>query len=698
MGETIGQRMSRLLDDHFIGREFERRYFEQTLRRLAEREERILNVYGPAGIGKTLLLHRLAKQAEEAGAFVAYANVSETYGRQDAVGARILNAFGITSEEEGMTKLAADQTCVSVINDSARERNVVLLLDGYEEIGSADAWLREKVIPGLSTSVLLVIAGRTPLGGAWRLSPAWKRLIVSLPLRELAYETVAGYLNERGITDDRRIDELWLRTLGHPLSLSLLLTTWESEAGRLPAGAVEGEGAAVRPAWEPPEESVRGWLGEAPDEELREWLYVACVPRSFHRELLAEIAGKPIADSEFEKLIGLSFVNRSAGGWQLTELVWETLRASLRARMPSRFAEYAGRAVAHYARSIEEGTRRQRDRSFEIAQLMRFSSRPVLRAHLRHSRESGLYLEPVGSSGRREAEEYLARRLGSARAMRIRCSDYESGAVYRFEMTAEESLLRLSGLPLDELLETGEDTVKLLRTGEGKPVGLFAIVPIHVGTYSFLRRAELSGAYFRRIEKLGIPFPSGIAGRPGGWFVYAMDVDDLEDESLRSAIVRALFEKIVSGGLILQSPPPLDYYRYACEGLGFEPTGIGSRSAYGERYPAEVYEVDTRSGRLIGYLRKMVPELEQREAPPAGEAVAVADLSIRAVPPELTPKEREVAALLANGLSNAEISASLFVSEAAVKKHINAMLSKYGFKNRTQLAKAVLEGRSPDRA
>jgi len=34
-------------------------------------------------------------------------------------------------------------------------------------------------------------------------------------------------------------------------------------------------------------------------------------------------------------------------------------------------------------------------------------------------------------------------------------------------------------------------------------------------------------------------------------------------------------------------------------------------------------------------------------------------------------------------------------SEAAVKKHVNAMLSKYGRKNRTQLARAILDGRSP---
>ncbi|UUZ87056.1 LuxR C-terminal-related transcriptional regulator [Paenibacillus sp. P26] len=56
----------------------------------------------------------------------------------------------------------------------------------------------------------------------------------------------------------------------------------------------------------------------------------------------------------------------------------------------------------------------------------------------------------------------------------------------------------------------------------------------------------------------------------------------------------------------------------------------------------------------------------------------------------LTPREREVAERLVNGETNAEIAASLFISEAAVKKHVNAMLHKYGVKNRTRLAKCLI--------
>ncbi len=62
----------------------------------------------------------------------------------------------------------------------------------------------------------------------------------------------------------------------------------------------------------------------------------------------------------------------------------------------------------------------------------------------------------------------------------------------------------------------------------------------------------------------------------------------------------------------------------------------------------------------------------------------------------LTPREQEVAALVARGLSNRQIAARLGVSERTVDSHVIHILNRLGFRSRTQIAVWAAEHRASD--
>ena len=70
----------------------------------------------------------------------------------------------------------------------------------------------------------------------------------------------------------------------------------------------------------------------------------------------------------------------------------------------------------------------------------------------------------------------------------------------------------------------------------------------------------------------------------------------------------------------------------------------------------------------------------QQEAQPKAEKTLNKDVNIDA----LTPKEKEVLALVAKGASNQEIADKLFVRDVTVKTHLNSIFKKLKVTNRTQ--------------
>ena len=84
------------------------------------------------------------------------------------------------------------------------------------------------------------------------------------------------------------------------------------------------------------------------------------------------------------------------------------------------------------------------------------------------------------------------------------------------------------------------------------------------------------------------------------------------------------------------------------------------------------------AGALLHSVRSSTPEAPEDDAGPAA--------------PELSPREREVLALLADGHDNTEIARRLYLSPSTVKNHVSKLLEKLGVDNRVQAATTAIRG------
>jgi non-specific serine/threonine protein kinase len=102
-----------------------------------------------------------------------------------------------------------------------------------------------------------------------------------------------------------------------------------------------------------------------------------------------------------------------------------------------------------------------------------------------------------------------------------------------------------------------------------------------------------------------------------------------------------------------------------------------AREALGERAFAAAFQ----RGRQLTFDAAVAYALGEKTVPPVAATAPAA-----ASEPVLTKREREVAALVARGMTNKDIATELVISQRTAEAHIEHILNKLGFTSRTQIA------------
>ena len=595
-------------------------------------------VHGPGGIGKTILV---------TGTLAALPLTCVTLDGRDTEptvpGALAALGAALGGPPPASAEAAAEQVAAADVD--------VLVIDGFERLNLLDGWIRNDLVGALPTGVTTVLVGRRGPNVAWRAAPGWRALLGELPVGPLSTDDVDLLLATLRVHGD---DAVRIRTFarGHPLAV---VAAAEALARR--PGLPLGSGAPA----EVVEELVTVMLDDLGPGE-RALAEAASVLRRVTLPLLTALVDPPDAEQAWQTLRSLPFAVTTAAGVELSGLAAPIVLEALELRDPDRVRTLRTRAARTILDSLGPGP----DWA-STADLLHLVQNPLIRnayappemrQHPAERARSEDHDEVVAIARRFVGEEsarlverwWQARRDGFAV---VRAAD---GGVAAFSVTAtvdeeagpgsDDPLVRVVADHLrDDPMPPGSDAV-LFRWALGRRHGERP-TPEVATLVTDLKRTYLQfRATLRRVYTVVTDWPAA------------------------APVLRVM-------GFDLLTELTVGDRRIVLACLDFGPGGV-----------------DAWIGRhvLAEHARPVPAGTRRAGAGPEGRAGGVAAARSRPDRPpvfRLTAREQEVLALLADGMTNAELAEVLFISERTVNRHISNIFTKLGVHNRTQAARAA---------
>ncbi|WP_261304254.1 LuxR family transcriptional regulator [Paenibacillus andongensis] len=666
-----------------VGREHELKKFKQLLKENdLRRNTRILHIYGTGGVGKSTFLRLCQGIAEEVEACFVMLDSRDFVHTEDGFCTALLKLLmGKMKNNSHLVTLSDDvrENCITLVSQIAKERPLVLALDTFEEMMDMEAWFRDRFAPWLPSGTIVLLAGRHPLKGTWILSPAWRELIQQLPLSHLNRENSGKYAKLCGIQEDDRIEYLWKRSKGHPLTLSMAV-----------AAQFYGEDTIVSSVSDWFEDVASRWLKEVPDDELRAVVEAASVLRRFNQELLSFVMEKDISIQVFNRLKSLSFVQQSVNGWQFHDLISEITSNQLRERAPGLYNRYKERSAYYYA-EIVIASSRSRSTAWEIGELFRYADIKVLKAMTRDSTSSSYYWEAVTESTLADAAAYVEWRENCEEGVSGIEIDLDTGEQFLIDYPVEALRLSTGNFNISKLFQLAPESLKLLRDRDGRVHALSVIVPMHAGTLSWLEQDPICQPYLASLTSEERSQLEVTSARPAGWFMRIMDFVDLMDPALRTQAIHMIYAHMCMGGIFVCSPITTDITKKIYPALGLQVVEGAAHTNYDGNTITNTYAIDTRGNKLCDFIDTLFRKagLDWKRTVKAFYPGVNEDRRTVLLK-QFTTREQEVIECVVTGCSNAEVASRLFISEVTVKKHLKSIYVKLGISTRTQLVSKMM--------
>jgi hypothetical protein len=312
-----------------VGRQAEVLQFDDLLH--GRSESWLLNIYGPGGIGKTVVGQKMRMHSMAVGAPVASVDGSGTYRTAQSVLAALaldLSANGqypeLADALRSFVGHAQDYGTINAVLDSEGGVPAIFSVTGAPKNPARLAELLEQ--PALAASAA----------------------VHAMPLPELAEVDAKAYLRHHGLSDSTAIDHIYQFTGGYPLLLVLVRHLAQETGSWAAVGAMERSADRDAVAGKLLERILR----EERVQEVRVFLEQGVVAEWFDPETISELLEVSIMEGRriYDLLQRHSFVERHEYGLKFHDKIRELLQERLKFTSRALYDQLQRRLRDYYAR------------------------------------------------------------------------------------------------------------------------------------------------------------------------------------------------------------------------------------------------------------------------------------------------------------------------------------------------------------